>query len=181
MEQRLAAYGLFLLVGLTVPAIAVLIIDGIRGLAQTYGHPERPMLLMLILPGLAAVLAAAAVTLPFMRAVENRNRLQLHAWALAGVLAAHLIYTIMILAELYFGFHTMVGEIFGLHASKAWSVPRRELLNVAGSAGVISLMLGFIPNQIVASGFAEFLLWRERQAASSTITPQGEPRAEQLP
>jgi len=168
MEQRIAAYGLFLLVGLTVPAIAVLIIDGTtHGLAQIYGHPERPTLWMLTLPGLAAVLAAAAVTLPFMRAVASGSRLQLHAWALAGVLAAHLIYTIMVLAELYFGFHTIVGETFGLHGMDDWSTPPRDLLNIAGSIGVISLMLGFLPNQIIASGFAEFQLWRKRETANS--------------
>lgn len=169
MEQRIAAHGFFLLAGLAVACAAWGLLAGWHRLLDTLSHPGQGDFWFLILPGPAAALAAFAVHQPYLRALAAGRSWRLYGWALLGVLAAHLAYVLLMLPA------PLVGILW-----HDWATPtlqgspeRPDLLmllhrglEVSAIAGVFSLILGLIPNLLIAAGFTEFLLRRDTAASS---------------
>ncbi len=152
MEKRIAAYAFIFIAGLSTEFLAFFLLGGANGLAFHFSFTNWDNLLIDIMPGMAAVIAAAALHIPFMRAVRTGRRLPLYGWTLLGVVCAHAAYALLMLFYAYFF------PRFPTHQS-----PELFALQAAYIYGLFSLALGFIPNLLYCIGKTEALLWLEKK------------------
>lgn len=159
MARRAAAYASFVLAGWAVVSAAWILLDSYPAYLRAITRPWDMDFWMLLPPGVAAALGAAAVHSPFMRAVRAGRAPWAHAWAAAGVLAAHAAY-----AALVFG--VALGREALLRDAPLLSARvLSQAEDYALVAGAMSLILGFLPNVLFAEAFAGFMLVRQPAVA----------------
>jgi hypothetical protein len=162
IARRLAAYAVFVVGGWAVAGAACGLVLGWGELLQAVSRPQGDGFWVLVLPGLAAALGAAAVHWPFMRAVREGRVAHAHGWAAAGVLAAHAAYVVLgFVAALGAERHVrdlLVQHQFGAALASAWEE--------AWIVGLVALIFGFLPNVLVAEVFAGVMVHRHRPSRS---------------
>lgn len=146
MEKRIAAYAFLFVAGVASASLGWALVDGLNGLVRIFAQMEWKDLRLILLAGVAAVVAAVAVRAPFLRAARARRRLRLYGWTLLGVLASHVAYAMLVFFD---------GLLFE-------SAPLEEHAGGALFIGFISLIFGFIPNTLWGVFLAEIVLWQDR-------------------
>lgn len=136
MARRATAYAFFVLAGWVVVSAAWILLESYPAYVRAITQPWEMAFWMLLLPGVAAGMGAAA-----------------------GVLAAHAAYAALVFA-VALGHEALLRDASPL-------APRvlAEAGDYALVAGVVSLILGFLPNVLVAEGFAGFMLGRHPASA----------------
>ncbi len=140
MGKRFAAYLYLFIAGNATAWLAVGLIDG-HGLLRSIAHPHWDDVPLLVLPGMAAVIAAGMVHVPFLRAARAGRGAALYGWTFLGVLLAHVAYTALVFA------HGLFRE------------PPEEALRLGVLFGVTSVTLGLLPNLLLGMGFAKAAMW----------------------
>ena len=161
MEKRIAAYLFLFIAGITTEALAYLLVEGTSGVLGHFYSVRWDNLAIDLLPGIAAVLAAGALHTRFVRAARGRRRPQLYGWALLGVALSHAIYGVLAAVLL-----TVVGQ------TNAGALPLNNAIEAAVLFGTFSAMLGFIPNLLFATGFAEAVLWLDKNWPAPSMQPR---------
>ncbi len=160
MENRIAAYVYLFVAGVASATLGFVMLLGPSAVIRM--HPDREDLEFIGLAGAAAIIAAAMVHAPFVRAARACNRMRVYAWTLGGVVASHLAY-----AALVFVANVLLRGTSG------------DAGAIALFAGLFSFMLGFLQNLLAGTALAEILMWREklrraappRADAASSLAP----------
>lgn len=155
MRKRIAAYLYFFAAGIATACLGLMLMDGFNGLIDVVTRPRWDMTPFIVLPGVAAVIAAWMVQAPFLRAVRARRRAGVYGWTVLGVISAHAAYAVFVF------WLVMLSE------------NAKSAIGIAGAIGFMSLILGFLPNLLLGLCFAEVLLGlgRNRPVARASAQP----------
>jgi hypothetical protein len=153
--RRAAAYAFFVVAGWAVAGAACVLTLNWYDLRDALAHPLQEAFWLLVLPGPAAALGAAAVHRRFMRAVREGRDAHAHGWAAVGVLAAHAAYGVLVFVLELAG-DALVRPYAPLHQSLAAGLAQAGQGGLG--AGLLSLVFGFLPNVLIAELFAGFML-----------------------
>ncbi len=163
-----AAYAFFAASGLALAGAGWCVVMDWDGYMRALGDPLRENFWALVLPGVAAVMGAAAVHRPFMRAVRARRDPYAHAWAAAGVAAAHAAYAGMMFLAV------AGGRLFFGHYGPLTETVEETLVRAAEEAlavGFVSAVLGLLPNVLIATGFTGLVLRAARRRGGQGVAP----------
>ncbi len=149
MGKRFAAYFYLFIAGNATAWLAIALISR-HNLLQMFTHFHWDDLPLTVLPGVAAVIAGLLVQGRFLRAMRAGQRAALYGLTFLGVLAAHLAYTALVFVHALF------------------LMMPYDALSGASVFGVVSVVLGLLPNLLLGLGFAKAVLWLQK-------IPQGEP------
>ncbi len=139
--KRIGAYLCLFIAGNTNALLALGLFGNAGDLADLVHHPQWKTLSFVILPGVAAVIAAWMARAPFLHAVRTRRRAGVYGWTVLGVIAAHAVYAVLIAWETVLSGEAASEALFG-----------------AGIVFEMSMILGFLPNLLVGLCFAEAVL-----------------------
>ncbi len=142
MGKRFAAYLYLFIAGNASAWLACALINR-HNFSLLFTHFHWDDLPLTVLPGAAAAIAGLVVQWPFLRAARAGRGAAMYGWTLLGVMAAHAAYTALVFAHAVFSAHA-----YGLDA-----------LSSACVFGIVSVVLGFLPNLLLGMGFTKAVLW----------------------